>query len=347
VTVSINPTTTVTASYPPASSACANPPASSPVSIVKTASVSSVQAGDSFNYTLAVTNTGATAATGVVVTDVLPSDLHLNGTPTLPAGWGVVHTVDPNGRDRLVFSFSGGLAAGSPTQLLVVPVVMSATPSGVTVVNTATLCTDENAPDCINDTVETPVKLINLSVSTLCVGNAPYLHYDITISNVDLVVNSVVTFQWAPAAGPVESFATTLANAAPTMSGNILWPGATVNGLGQATDWPGWTFAGGSWFFDPTAPGAHLRDNPHVTVSVNSATAVTATAGYPAATSACANPLSINPTVVTPPPSVSPTALSSTGVEAFGASAIALGSLALGFGLVLLFLARRSRRLGR
>ena len=72
------------------------------------------------------------------------------------------------------------------------------------------------------------------------------------------------------------------------MSGNVLWPGAEVDTFGNATDWPGWSHGPGGWYFDPTAPGATLRDDSHVTVSINPTTTVTAS--YPPASSACANP---------------------------------------------------------
>lgn len=61
---------------------CPNPS----LEITKSASATTVTVGDSFDYTLVVRSTGATAATGVVVTDDIPNGLTIVGTPTTTAG---------------------------------------------------------------------------------------------------------------------------------------------------------------------------------------------------------------------------------------------------------------------
>jgi uncharacterized repeat protein (TIGR01451 family) len=54
---------------------CPNPS----LNLTKSASATTVNAGDSFDYTLVVTSTGATAATNVVVTDAIPNGLGIAG----------------------------------------------------------------------------------------------------------------------------------------------------------------------------------------------------------------------------------------------------------------------------
>ena len=43
-----------------------------------------------------------------------------------------------------------------------------------------------------------PVKSIDLVVQTICIGDVPYLHYDIAIHNVDLTTFTQVAYEWSP-----------------------------------------------------------------------------------------------------------------------------------------------------
>ena len=61
---------------------CPNPG----LEITKSASATTVTAGDSFDYTLVVRSTGAAAATAVTVTDDIPAGLSIVGTPTSTSG---------------------------------------------------------------------------------------------------------------------------------------------------------------------------------------------------------------------------------------------------------------------
>jgi uncharacterized repeat protein (TIGR01451 family)/LPXTG-motif cell wall-anchored protein len=72
-----------------------------------------------------------------------------------------------------------------------------------------------------------------------------------------------------------------------TLSGTVIYPGATADANGNGTDWPGWKFENGVWVVDPT--DARLRDGLTVVAHVNP-TSPPAEVTYPPATSACANP---------------------------------------------------------
>lgn len=72
-----------------------------------------------------------------------------------------------------------------------------------------------------------------------------------------------------------------------TLSGTFLYPGATVDAAGNATDWPGWRRApNGDWVVDPT--DAILRDGLTIEVTVNPT--ATASVTYPPASTDCNGP---------------------------------------------------------
>ena len=85
IEVEVNPSTTASVDYPPASSACADPAQTvADLSIEKTASVAVVSVGDDggaeqFDWTLDVANAGPDPAVDVVVRDIIPSVLTITG----------------------------------------------------------------------------------------------------------------------------------------------------------------------------------------------------------------------------------------------------------------------------
>lgn len=83
-------------------------------------------------------------------------------------------------------------------------------------------------------------------------------------------------------------------------TGTILWPGATVDATGNATDWPGWKLAddGVSWIPDPS--DAFLREGLTIEVTVDPAPPATATVSYVPSTSPCANPPDGTPPTTVP-----------------------------------------------
>ncbi len=84
-----------------------------------------------------------------------------------------------------------------------------------------------------------------------------------------------------------------------TFSGTIVWPGATVDANGNATDWPGWMLADDGVSFIPDPTDAFLREGLTIDVTVEGVTA-TATVSYPPSTSPCANPPTDTSTTTVP-----------------------------------------------
>ncbi len=110
----------------------------------------------------------------------------------------------------------------------------------------------------------------------------------------------------------------------------FLYPGATVDAAGNATDWPGWRFDGDDWVQDPS--DSYLRNGLTVRVEVNPT--ATGQVSYPPATSGCANPPGGSGGGGTP-------ALPVTGTTTGPAAAIAVAAVALG--ALALVVARRRR----
>ncbi|MGH2595871.1 MAG: DUF7507 domain-containing protein [Actinomycetota bacterium] len=101
------------------------------LSIAKTDSADPVQPGDSFNYTILVTNAGPDAATGVVVTDPVPSTLTVIGVASSSPGVCIATS-------NLVTCSIDPLAVGAVWTITVTVTVPLDATSG-TVTNTATV----------------------------------------------------------------------------------------------------------------------------------------------------------------------------------------------------------------
>lgn len=131
-------------------------------------------------------------------------------------------------------------------------------------------------------TTTAPERSLDVSAfSPECIRDAPYINY--TIVAVGFVPDSPsATLVVRDRNGAVvDTFTTT------SLSGRFVYPGASVDAQGNATDWPGWTTADdGSWVPDPS--DAHLREGVTVEVTVNPT--ATAAVSYPAAGAPCANP---------------------------------------------------------
>jgi hypothetical protein len=134
-----------------------------------------------------------------------------------------------------------------------------------------------------------------------------------------------------------------------SFSGSILWPGATIDSAGNATDWPGWKLAddGVSWIPDPS--DSFLREGLIIEVTVSPAPTATATVSYPAATSPCANPPDGSPpttTVCVPGQNNDSNPSDDCTIPRTGGgpgNALILGTAALLAGLLFLTAARRRR----
>ncbi len=117
-----------------------------------------------------------------------------------------------------------------------------------------------------------------------------------------------------------------------TLSGRILWPGATIGADGRGTGWPGWETRGGE-LVETTGNYAWTRGNITATIEVNPSLVVAVS--YPPATPQCA----------TGPR----TQLSAAGLPATGGTpqtllvAGAIGVAGLALGITAVALRRRGR----
>ncbi|GAA5200743.1 LPXTG cell wall anchor domain-containing protein [Microbacterium jejuense] len=230
------------------------------VSIVKTASglpeQGSVEPGDSFDYTLTVTNNGTRDAENVVVTDLIPERLEVTGL-TLPAGW-------TNDNDPAYVDGDNQLSVGVPalgvgeSAEIVVHVTFTATPVPPVqpgsetdqpatpleeLSNTACVAAERDQVEENNcSTVEIPVREITAIVWTKCVADAPFLGW--TISKSQSLVGEDIHFLWTPDTGTATTdpanVAITHAGGTATWSDEIAWPGAAFTPSGVSIDYPGW-----------------------------------------------------------------------------------------------------------
>lgn len=136
------------------------PPSGTDVGITKTANKATANVGDTIIYTVAVKNNGATTATGVTVTDILPSTLtYVSSSATVGSfnsstgSWSV-----------------GSLTAGA-TQTLTITATVKAETEGLTITNTGMVTstsTDSNS-DNNSSSASFTVNRTNINQFTLTV----------------------------------------------------------------------------------------------------------------------------------------------------------------------------------
>lgn len=161
--------------------------------VVKTANVTTVNAGSAITYTLSVTNDGPAAATNVVVKDDLP-----NLTPTdltivsaTATGGGVV-TQPGNANGEIEVAYTS-LAAGQTETITIVVQVPAAAAAAAAITNTATITGEgvEPTPDTLHpNTDNADVAVTRQAVLTLTKTDAPdpntvggTLTYQILVTN--------------------------------------------------------------------------------------------------------------------------------------------------------------------
>ncbi len=126
--------------------------------------------------------------------------------------------------------------------------------------------------------------VLNVVATPVCVKDTPYVDY--TVTPVGVGAPTGVTIEWQKMSGQT---VTTLNNL--PLTGRLLWPGATVDGNGNPTNWPGWVYTLGT--YQPVNDG--LRPDIRMIFTVNPTTTVVVS--YPPATPAC----NANPTFSTKP----------------------------------------------
>ena len=180
----------------------------------------------------------------------------------------------------------------------------------------------EQTPDAYVTTTTTPTRSLDVSAfSPECIRDAPFVNYTIVPVGFTPVDGSATLVIRAANGTVVDTLQVT------SLSGQFIWPGASVDSAGNATDWPGWKRAadGVSWIPDPS--DAFVRDGLVIEVTVESITS-TATVSYVPDSAPCANPPRLH-------------RLPSTG----GApgSSVVIGAAAMLAGLLLVTITRRRR----
>jgi len=184
---------------------------------------------------------------------LVPSDVNLNVTIADPKGY---LTVDANGNAILAPNAPAG-----DYEL------------------TYTICEKLNPLNCNSNVVKVTVTEPKMTVTanSYCSNNVPYVNYTVTPDN--FTTNNKLTVKWIDSSNNVVATQTNL-----DLSGNLIWPGAIVDGNGNGVDWPGWVLNNGQWMlgadgFEGTRNGVKMEFslNPTVTVSVS----------YPVATAGC------------------------------------------------------------
>ena len=120
------------------------------ITAIKSASVTSLAPGGGFNYVLTISNSGGQATTNpFLVTDSLPTNVTLSGTPTSSAG--AVYNSGSN--TELILSIVGSIPPGGTATVTIPVVVSSAAPMGQLGVNTAMIVPGNNgSPASASDT---------------------------------------------------------------------------------------------------------------------------------------------------------------------------------------------------
>ncbi|SHH09093.1 C-terminal domain of CHU protein family protein, partial [Flavobacterium fluvii] len=133
------------------------------------------------------------------------------------------------------------------------------------------ICEVLNPENCDSATVtiniETPV--MKITATPTCINDVPYIVYTATPDNFTPVNGLTIT--WTDSKNNVVSTMTNL-----PLSGQVLWPGATIDQNGNGTDWPGWVFTNNKWIqaadgFENLRPKATLAFtlNPTETIVVD------------------------------------------------------------------------------
>jgi uncharacterized repeat protein (TIGR01451 family)/gliding motility-associated-like protein len=118
---------------------------------------------------------------------------------------------------------------------------------------------------------------MTIIANSYCSNNVPYVSYNVVADN--FTPTSLLTVKWIDRSNNVVATQTNL-----PLSGNILWPGAVVDGNGNGIDWPGWIFANGEW-----TEGADGFENTRrqVTLQFSLNPTQDVVVEYPASTTGC------------------------------------------------------------
>lgn len=165
---------------------------------------------------------------------------------------------------------------------------------------------------------------LNATAAAVCVKDAPWITYDLTLVDPDGQSTSRDAFLVFDKGS--EHFEMPLGTFGPDnhLSGTVLWPASAVDETGTGSDWPGWVFEDGEWSEVGEADFGWTREGATISIQVNPEAVVAAT--YPPSTPGCVLYPREAPT---PGPAADPPsgALAATGPEL-------LAPLLMGGGLV-------------
>ncbi|HVX14317.1 MAG TPA: DUF4214 domain-containing protein [Pirellulales bacterium] len=149
------------------------------LTISKSGSPSTINVGSTLTYTITISNSGGTAATGAVVSDVMPANL-TNVQATDAAG-----TVTISG--NTVIDQLGTVAANTGTETLTITATAAPLPASTTVINSASLNFDGDTT--MSNVVTTAIDVLPVSLSISKSGDPATINvggtvtYTVTISN--------------------------------------------------------------------------------------------------------------------------------------------------------------------
>jgi hypothetical protein len=250
------------------------------------------------------------------------------------------HFTVPGGTTRVwgVYTGPNGSAAANWAEITItgekpdcVAVTTTTAPSTTTTTTSTTTTTTISGT---TTSTAPPEPAAVSAVSPECIADAPFVI--VTFGPQTRYIGKVAHITFFDVHGVVVG--TAEAPYVPNGTVKLIYPGASVDAAGNATDWPGWKLApNGNWIEDPS--DAHLRDGLTVRIEVNPT--AEAKVSYPPATSTCANPNN-TPSTTTSTSSTPPLAvtLPSTGTNVPSALSI-VGCSLLAVGVLLAIAAVR------
>jgi hypothetical protein len=194
----------------------------------------------------------------------------------------------------------------------------------------AAFAAEESGTDYVPDQYTDPT-LGGSTASSQCVGDVPWINVSVKLTDPDNQATSNVAYLRMTDGSNVEDIKLGELDKNGNLTTTILWPGASTDGQGNATGWPGWALVDDNWV---ETSGNYAWTRGPITATIHVNPEISVPLSYPAASEACASPtalLSENPG--------EPGLAATGGAVPYLAAGIGVGALALGATLI----ARRRR----
>ncbi len=164
------------------------------LAITKTPSKATVEIGETFDWTVTVTNQGPGDSDTTAITDTLPSGMEVSGTPT----WSSNNSQPASGNCTVAGSditCDFGLLEAGKQAVVTIPARMTAFPTGSSIDNCATATTDQADPDKSNNetvcgTVQVLLSRVEGRVYLDQNGNGIFDAGDTPYANVDVIITA-------------------------------------------------------------------------------------------------------------------------------------------------------------